>query len=204
MRVRNSGSAVGAPLAVERAHLDVQLQRGQAGAVRRILQVRGRAPQHHDAVAHELVDHAAVARQHARRQVEVFGQHAHQHIGFHRLGDPREALDIGEHHGHAPRRAAGGGLREVGPRVVVEREGRTAGAAGRAVAQHLVVQRAQHGAVAAAVAREQPHELRQPAQRDVAAHHQQAGAAFGRAALAGQGVGHAQLLRRGEDAGRRP
>ena len=80
----------------ERDGLTLDLQRGDAGTNRVVLQRHRRTEHRHDPVAGELVDGAAVALHHRRRAVEQFGHDLAQPLGAHRSGDVHRMHDIGE------------------------------------------------------------------------------------------------------------
>ena len=85
---------------------------GRAAGIDDMVGIRlRRVPEGHDAVADVLVDGAVVDQDRRSQRIEIARQPAGQQLGLHGLADPREALDVGEHHRDlAPPAADAGGL----------------------------------------------------------------------------------------------
>ena len=80
-----------------------QVQRGAHGPLGVALDRDRRAPDRHDRVADELLDHAAVAADHRAGRVEVPRQQLAHLLGIARLRQRREADQVGEQHrAHPP------------------------------------------------------------------------------------------------------
>ena len=101
---RLAGEHAGARLqtGTELRHRGDEFERG-AHRPLGVVFVRGRcAPDGHDRVADELLDRAAVALDHRPRRLEVLGEELPRFLGVPRLGQRREADQVGEEDGNEP------------------------------------------------------------------------------------------------------
>ncbi len=94
--------AVDPGLLAERLHRCDEVERRANGPLGVVLRRHRRPPHRHHRVADELLDHAAVQPDEPPARVEVAGEELAHLLGVARLGEGREADQVGEEHRDEP------------------------------------------------------------------------------------------------------